>query len=302
MHKVLITGGTGLIGTRLTEMLLAKGYRVHHLGREKREWPDERIKSFVWSIEKGKVDKAAFDGVETVIHLAGAGVADKRWTPARKKEIMDSRVLSGNILYKFLKTNEHHVKTFISAGAVGYYGDCADEIIIEEHKPGRDFLATVCKKWEMAAIKIGELGIRELRCRIGIVLARNGGALPELTKTLSLGFATYFSKQPLYYPWVHLDDVCGVMIYGLENTKLHGPYNTTAPTALPMKTLMQEIVAIKKTGAVLIPAPAFAIKIGLGEMSEAVLNSQRCSAGKLLSAGYKFVFADEKQALKNVLS
>ena len=300
MHKVLITGGTGLIGTRLTEMLLKKGYTIHHLGREKRDWPDERVKAFVWDVNEGEVDKAAFDGVSTIVHLAGAGVADKRWTADRKKEIMDSRVLSGGILHKHLKNNAHQVKTFISASAVGYYGDCANDIISEEHKPGKDFLASVCKKWEQAALKIGELGIREIRCRIGIVLAPNGGALPELTKTLPLGFATYFTKQPLYYPWVHLDDVCGIMIYAIENTKLQGAYNVTAPEALPMKLLMEKIVAVKKPGAILLPAPAFAIKIALGEMSEVVLSSQKCSNYKLLNTGYKFAYPNVEEALKHV--
>lgn len=302
MNRILITGGSGLIGTRLTALLLNKGYQIHHLSREKRNnKPHDEVRHFVWDIEKGQIDKAAFDGVKAIIHLAGAGVADKRWTAARKQEIIDSRVKSGELLYSFLKNEPHEVEAFITAGAVGYYGDCGAAVITEDHKPGTDFLASVCKKWELPAQNIGQLGIREVRCRIGVVLDAKGGALPELIKTLPYGFATYFSKDPLYYPWVHIDDVCGMMIHAIEDETMHGPYNVSAPDPLPMRTIMKEILTGTKSKAVLLPVSRAMIQLGMGQMSQMLQSSQLCSADKLLKTGYQFVFPDIKLALEDVL-
>ena len=302
MDKVLITGASGLIGTRLTALLLERGYSIHHLSRERRnDKPDDEVRHFVWDIEKGEIDKVAFDDIKTIIHLAGAGVADKRWTSARKQEIIDSRVKSGELLYSFLKNEPHTVKTFITAGAVGYYGDCGYEIITEDHKPGTDFLASVCKKWELPAQNIGQLGIREVRCRIGLVLDTKGGALPELIKTLPFGFATYFSKDPLYYPWVHIDDVCGMMIHAIENETMCGPYNVSAPSPIPMKILMKEILTVIQSKAVLLPIPAPLIRLGAGQMSHMLLSSQLCSTDKLLKTSYQFRFPDIAMALKDLL-
>ena len=173
---------------------------------------------------------------------AGAGVADKRWSDERKKEIIDSREKSAKLIFDFLKKNKHEVKNFISASAVGYYGDCGDEVVTEEREAGKDFLAEVCRKWEDSAKQFSKIEIREVRCRIGIVLSKNGGALPELTKTIPLGLAPYFAKSNLYYPWIHIDDVCGIMIHALENENVNGAVNTTAPQPLLMKDLMKEIL------------------------------------------------------------
>jgi len=300
-QKVLITGATGLIGQRLTSLLLDKGFSCNHLGRSvKNDIKDKRINAFQWDVENGLIDERAFEGVSTIIHLAGAGVAEKRWTDSRKKEIIDSRVKSAALLHRFLKKGNHDVKTFISASAVGYYGDCGAETISEDHRPGKDFLAEVCKKWEQGAVKIGAMGVREVQCRIGIVLAPNGGALPELTRTLPLGFANYFTKNDLYYPWIHVDDVCGIMRYAIDNETVSGPFNTTAPNPLLMKELMLHIISAKKPGAALLPAPAFALKLAMGEMSSMLLGSQRCSNEKILNAGYKFRFGDIDSALKDV--
>ncbi len=298
MSKVLITGASGLIGKRLSALLQQKGYTVNSLGRSR----STDSNSFVWDITGKHLDKQAFEDVSAIIHLAGAGIAEKRWTDKRKQEIIDSRVKGAELLYDFLKHEKHGIKTFVSSSAVGYYGDCGDEIVTEKKNAGDDFLADVCRQWEDATVKIGSLGIREVRCRTGIVLAPNGGALPELTKTISFGFANYFSKENLFYPWVHIDDVCGIMIHALENENVSGAYNTTAPQPLLMKHLMREILKAKKTNAVLLPVPPIAIKIALGEMSEMLLCSQRCSAEKIMATGYKFKFGEIENALAGSVS
>ena len=308
MGKVLITGASGLIGHQLTELLLLKGYAVNHIGRTNNttqkglNFNTEHVNHYFWDIKKGEIEPKAFDGVSTIIHLAGAAVADKPWTKARKKEIIDSRTQSAGLIEAFLKKNNHTVKTFVSASAVGYYGDCGNEIVTEEKQPGTDFLAEVCKKWERAAIKISNLGIREVRCRIGIVLAKNGGALPQLIKTMPLGFVNYFAKNNLYYPWVHLNDVCGIILHAIENKNMNGAYNATGPSPMLMKDLMKAILEAKKSNALLLPVPPFALKMVLGELSEVVLSSQRCSNKKIIKAGFQFKFDTINQALTDIFS
>lgn len=300
MAKVLITGASGLVGTRLTELLKQKGHEVNKLGRsgQGRRKPG----TFNWDLTSGKIDESAFEGVSAIIHLAGAGIADERWTAERKKEIIDSRVKSAGLLFDYLKNHKHSVKAIVSASAVGYYGDCGAEKVKEEHAPGNDFLADVCKQWEASVQQFAAIGIRPVRCRLGIVLSKDGGALPELMKTLPLGIAGYFAKDNLYYPWIHINDVCGILIHALETEATNGAYNTTAPKPLLIKELMQKIVEAKKSNAILTPIPPLAIKLMLGEKSALVLQSQRCVADKVLKAGYQFKFPDIAAALENIFA
>lgn len=300
MEKILITGASGLLGTRLTEIILTKGYGVVHLGRGHKNNGTAGVQHFTWDIDKGYIDPKALEGVTAIVHLAGAGVADKRWTNDRKREIVESRVKSAELIYNTLKKGKHTVKTFVSASAVGYYGDCGSEVVKEGHLSGDGFLADVCRQWEEGAINIGKLGLREVRCRIGIVLAKNGGALPELVKTIPLGVAPYFAKSNLYYPWVHIDDVCGIMLHAIETDTVNGACNTTAPKPLLIKELMHNILTARKSNALLVPAPPLAIKLALGEMSEMVLSSQRCSDDKILETGYRFKYPTALKALKDI--
>lgn len=301
MPKVLITGASGLVGSRLTELLLKKGYEVNTLGRPKQGIkPKAGVQHYNWDVTAGQLDAGALEGVTAIVHLAGAGIADKRWTEGRKKEIVDSRVKSAKLIFDHLKKNKGQVQSFISASAVGYYGDCGEEVVNEEHAPGSDFLAEVCEKWEAAAKRFATLNIREVRCRFGIVLSEKGGALPQLIQTLPVGVASYFAKENLYYPWIHLDDVCGILIHAIENEAVSGAYNTTAPQPLLMKDLMSEIVAAKQSKALLVPAPPLAIKLAMGEMSAMLLSSQRCTAAKITNSGYKFRFGPIQKALKDI--
>ncbi len=300
MSRVLITGANGLIGTRLTEILLAEGFEVCCLKRKQSRIASETAKSFLWDIDKREVDEKAFDGVSAIIHLAGAGVGEKRWNAKRKKEIIDSRVESANLIFDFLARHKHEVKTFISASAVGYYGDCGNELVTEERNAGKDFLSQVCTKWEESARQFSKVGIREVRSRFGIVLSKNGGALAELIRTIPFGFATYFPKPNLYYPWIHVDDVCFILVHALKNESLNGAFNVTTPAPMLVKDLMREILFTAKSKAILFPVPPIGLKLMLGEMSELLLSSQRCSAEKIVSTGYKFIFEDIKEALANI--
>ena len=297
MKKVLVTGATGLIGQRLIQLLNEKEYEVHTLGRRPL-YNSRGFQHFLWNVDTGEIDIRAFEGVSSVIHLAGAGVAEKSWTAAYKKEITASRINGTRLLYNTIKANGFPIGTFISASAIGIYGDCNDEIIFENHKPGIGFLAGVCKKWEKEAIRFAELGMREVRCRIGIILSERGGALPELTKTFPL--AAYFAQPNLYYSWIHLDDVCGIIIHALQHSDLRGAYNVTSPNPLLMKELMHAVCMHYPTRTVLLPAPPFAIKIAMGEMSEMILSSQRCSANRIIESGYNFKYRTVSEALKAI--
>lgn len=298
MAKILITGGTGLLGSRLTELLLNKGYRVAHMGRGKPKNP--KVQFFNWNVDEGLIEPNALEGVDAIVHLAGAGVAEKSWTDARKKEILDSRVKSAALLHKALSNHGHQVKAFISASAVGYYGDCGTEVLAENHVPGNDFLAEVCVKWEAAADTFSKLGLRVVKNRIGILLAKEGGALPQLAKPLSFGAAPYFTKTPLIYPWVHIDDVCGVFIHAIENEQVTGAYNATGNNPTPLKDLMVAIKKAKTSHAVLLPTPPLALRLGLGEMADMLLASQNCSNEKAKKAGYKFKFNSLDEALADI--
>lgn len=300
MAKVLITGASGLIGGRLQQLLLAKGYDIHTIGRGRGTATDKRVRHFQWDITAKTMDPKALDGVSALIHLAGAGVADKRWTDARKKEIYDSRINSSYLLYETLRQNKHQVETIVSASAVGIYGDCGGDTVKEDRQPADTFLAKVTKDWEAAVARFETIGIRHACCRIGIVLAKGGGALPELERTIPFGVAGYFAKDPLYYPWVHIDDVCGIMIHALENKPVKGSYNTTAPNPAPIKDLVKAIVKAKGAHAILAPVPYFALRTAMGEMADMLYSSQKCSDEKISKTGYVFRFPELSSALANI--
>jgi len=183
---VLITGASGLVGTRLTELLLQKGYTVIHLARKKDKVKKE-IVAFQWDIDKQEIDTLAVQQADCIIHLAGVNIGNKRWNQQRKKEIVDSRVQSTNLLYKTLQQQPNKVKALIAASATGYYGSRNDELITETFPPGDDFLSHTCVLWENAVCRFSQLGIREVRLRTGIVLAKNGGALPRLASPIKFG-------------------------------------------------------------------------------------------------------------------
>lgn len=299
MKRVLITGISGLVGRQLAQLLLQKGYEVNGLGRSVPTDADKRICHFTWDVAKQKIDPAALEGVTAIVHLAGAGVADKRWTADRKREIKDSRVQSTRLLYKALQKHAHTVQVIVSASAVGYYGDCGDKPVTEEHPAATTFLADVCVAWEKEVMKFTALGLREVRCRIGIILSNEGGALPELTRTLPLGVAGYFAKKHLWYPWIHINDVCGIFLHAIENP-LQGAYNTTAPHPLPLKYLMHEIVKAARSKALVLPVPPIGIQLAMGEMADMLLSSQRCSAARITGAGYTFRYPTAARALRAI--
>ncbi len=297
--KILITGASGLVGKRLTELLLQKGYQVSHLGRSKKEG---KVSSFVWDINIGVLDPQALEGVDAIIHLAGAGVADKRWTESRKKEILESRTKSTALLFNTLKNRRHTVTAFVSASAIGYYGfSLSDEVFTEDSKSGSDYLAQVTRQWEEEVDKLNALPIRAVKLRIGIVLSEKGGALAEMVKSIKLGVGSSLGTGNQSLTWIHLDDLCEMFIKAIEDSSMNGAYNAVGPEWVTNAEMTKTIAKVLKKPLWLPPVPGFILKIILGEMADLVINGSNISSAKIQKTGFKFKFTMLEEALKNLL-
>jgi len=295
---ILLTGGTGLIGTQLTKALLAKGYQVSHLDRKPGKNP--KVKTYLLDIDKGEIDATCINGVDTIIHLAGAGIVGKRWTDERKKEIINSRTQSIGLIYDLLKKKNHLVKSVISASATGYYGDRADELLTEESAPGNDFLAEVCIKWEQAADAGLDTGLRVVKLRTGVVLDKNGGALPQLANPIKWGIGSPMGSGKQWMPWIHWKDVVKLYLYAIENSALKGVYNMTGPNPVTNQELTKAVAKQLRKPLWAPNVPEFVLKLILGEMRAVVMESDRTSAQKIEDAGFKFDFPELQDALKDI--
>jgi len=299
MHKhILLTGGSGLVGGHLTKLLLDQGYEVSHLNRSKGHNP--RVKTYLWDINKGQIDETCIDGIDTIIHLAGAGIADKRWTDKRKKELVESRTRSIGLVYDLLKKKAHKVDTVISASATGYYSDRGDELLTEKSKPGSDFLAKCCIAWESAVDEGGKLGLRVVKFRTGVVLNKKDGALPQLAMPVKLGFGSPLGNGQQWIPWIHWHDVVKMYLYAIINTKLTGTYNMVSPNPVTNKQLTQAVAKQLHRPLWAPNIPAFVIKLLFGEMSGVVLGSTKVSPQKIEDNGFKFDCPDLDGALKEI--
>lgn len=298
MKTILITGGTGLLGMRISLLLKEQGLIVRHLSRT--ENLNATYPAYKWDLNAQTIDPKAFDGVDGIIHLAGAGIADSRWTNSRKKAILDSRVNSSKLLIKALKDRTDPPKVFVACSAVGYYGDRNDTILDETAESGNGFMSEVCVKWEQSVEGIRAMGIRTPVIRVGIVLSTQGGALPKLNMSYPLRVGSYFGNGQQYYPWIHLDDICQIFIKALLKESMAGIYNGTAPNPVTNKQLAQAISKAHHQKTLIVPAPAFAAKTLLGEMSAVVLNSTRAIPKALEAMQHSFEFSDLVPALEDL--
>ncbi len=296
--KILITGGTGLVGTSLTKTLQEKGYQVAHLSRKKDK--ESKIETFIWDIDNQKIDEKALVHVDAIIHLSGAGIAEKRWTKERKQLIIDSRVKSTDLLYKTLLNHPNQVKTFITASATGYYSNRGDELLTEESPSKKDFLGTCCVLWEAAADPIESLNIRVVKLRTGVVLDKKGGALPQLAQPVKLGVGSPIGSGKQWVPWVHHQDVTDMYIFVLEKQLLKGVFNMVAPHPVTNETLTKQVAKALNKPFWAPNVPAFVLKIMLGEMAEVVLSSTKVSSEKIEKEGFKFKFPAIEKALADI--
>jgi uncharacterized protein len=299
--NILITGGTGLIGSRLTEFSLQKGYQVSYLSRRKEQIPN--VKVYQWDIEKGFIEDGALSNADYIIHLAGAGIADKRWTDARKKELIDSRVKPIELIISHLQKNpSQKLKGFLSASGIGFYGaERGDEKLTESSLAGNDFLAECTKQWESASNKIADLGIRLIRLRIGVVLSNKGGALPQLTQPIRYYVGAALGSGQQWISWIHVDDLCRMFIYSIENQAIRGEYNAVAPNPVTNQNLTKISAKSLKKPLWLPNVPAFMMKLMLGEMAQIVLGSTFVLNDKITRTGFDFEFIDTEKTLMDLL-
>lgn len=295
MKKVLITGGTGLIGKRLSSLLDSKGYEVRILSRNTNSVSPYKI--FIWDIEKKYIDEKAFEGLDYIIHLAGAGIADKKWSDKRKKVILDSRVDSTNLLFSTSKRLKTPLKAFISASAVGFYGSITSDTIFKEtDTPANDFLGKVCRLWEEAIFAFQEENIRTVALRTGIVLSNEGGAL----KKMKTPIVTPLGNGKQYMPWIHIDDMCQLYIDAIENDNYKGIFNAVAPEHQTNTSFSKAVAKHFKRPFIPIGAPVFVLKTVFGEMATVILNGSRVATDKIEQIGFHFSFPTLAEALNNL--
>jgi uncharacterized protein (TIGR01777 family) len=260
------------------------------------------VPSFVWNPDKGTIDSGAFEGIDTIIHLAGAGVGDKRWTTSRKQEILESRIKSTALLVDSLKSTPNNIKTVIAASAVGYYGfGSSSQEFTEESPAGKDFLASVVVRWEQETERFRELGCRVVKPRIGVVLSREGGALAEIVRPIRWGVGAPLGDGRQLMSWIHIDDLCTLLIYAMDHPEMEGVYNAVAPKAITNRELTRAIADRLRRKILLPPVPAFVLRGLLGEMADLVIKGSRVSAARVLQSGFQFRFGRLEEALEDLL-
>ena len=297
---VLVTGGTGSIGSLLCEHLEKQGFEVSILSRKKRK--NSKYKTFVWNYKEHYIEPAAFEKCDHIIHLAGAGIADAAWTPERKKEILDSRIRTTSLLYDFLASHEHHVKSIISASAVGYYGQVTSEAVFkEEDAPGNDFVASVCKQWEEGVNKFSDLHIRTVNLRIGIVLMKKGGALEKMAQLFQYNVGSALGSGKQFIPWVHISDLKDIVIQSVNSTEMKGAYNCCAPEPADNTKFSKSIARVLNKKIWLPNVPEFVLKIILGERAVLLTEGSKVSSAKIMETGFEFKFPNLEPALYDLL-
>jgi len=303
---ILITGGTGLIGKAITKALLERNYEVLILTRdpEKIKPSAQRVNYAKWDISNQFIDVAALAKADYIIHLAGTNVGEKRWTGKRKKEIVDSRVKSGELLVKALSKNQNKIKAVISASAIGWYGPdkfLEHESFSETDPAGSDFLGQTCVQWEQSIEPVVQLNKRLVKLRTGIVVSNEGGAYPEFKKSLQFGIAAILGSGKQVISWIHIDDLVRTYIYAIENEKLNGVYNAVAPRPVTNKQLTLELArTIKKSFFIPVYVPSFVLKIVLGEMSIEVLKSATVSCKKIQNERFTFLYPSIESAIRHL--
>lgn len=298
MKKILIAGGTGFVGKQLIDFLVGKSYSIHVLTRKPSANSTENICFFRWDVERQYIDKKAFEGVEILINLTGASIGEKRWTNDRKKEIIDSRIKSINLLYQYISENKFPINTFISSSAVGFYGAVTTEkTFAETSESGNDFLASVCQKWENAALKFNDLGVRTVILRKGIILGKDGGMVKKLSPLAQLGINVSLGSGEQYLPWIDIRDLVRLYDFFLSNPQLKGIFNAVATEQITMNDFSKVLLKSFGKKSFLPNAPAFVIRLLFGEMAVMLLEGSKVSNDKLKSTGFYFEFDTVEKSL-----
>ena len=295
----LITGGSGLIGSRLIKCLRTEGYQVRILTRSKSLASTSGY--HFWSVENNLLDEPVLKGVDHIIHLAGTNIGAQRWSSYRKREILDSRVKTLHFLFDKIKTGQSSIKTLISASGVGYYGALTSDHIFTEQDPAADdFLGQTCLHWEQAAEMFQDIQARTVMMRTPMVLSKDGGALPRLMWPVKLGVAAPLGHGRQYMPWIHIDDLVAVYLKALTDSSMVGPFNAAASEQPTNREFMKITARIHHKPFWMPPVPSFIFKIIYGDMASILLEGSRVSNDKLLTSGFKFRYSKLSDALYHI--
>lgn len=299
MKNVLITGGTGLVGSYLTSLLLQKGYSVSLLSRT----PSEKENIYHWDLKKGEIEAEAIENADYIINLTGANISTQRWSKTRKVELLSSRLDSIALIHASLEKYNHKIKAFISASAVGFYGNKLTEKTFDEtHPPAQDFLAQTCFKAEKEMLKFKSSGIRTIILRTGIVLSNQGGALPKMITPVKFGIGSAIGTGKQYVPWIHIHDLCCLYIKAIEDQETDGIYNAVAPEFSNNYSFTKCLAKVLRKPFWPINVPGFILKIVYGEMSQIILTGCKVSAEKVKKSGFTFTFPSLESALQEILT
>lgn len=309
MPIVLISGGTGLIGTNLCRHLIERGYDIIILSREKNlSSVNPRITYSYWNVAERIIDPEVVQKADHIIHLAGAGVMDKKWTNDYKRTILESRTKSAEFIINCLKEKPHQAKTFVSASAIGWYGQDAKSLgriegFIETDLPANDFLGETCLLWEASVEPASALEIRLVKLRTGIVLSNNGGAFKEYKTPLNFGLAPILGNGKQMVSWIHIDDLCRMYCEAIENNYLRGSYNAVAPEPVSQKTLILTLgQKLRHRFFIPIYVPAFILKLIFGKRSIEILKSATISNKKIKAMGFTFLYPTIEAAIEELIS
>ena len=304
--KVVITGGSGLIGSEVARDLGSSGHDVVILTRSdpaKAKLPSNfppNIRAVQWDGKTATGWASLIDGDTAIVHLAGDSIASGRWSDAKKRRIRESRVDSGKAVLAAIRQAPEKPRVLLQGSAVGYYGPCGDEVVTESHPPGHDFLADVCVEWEDSTAEAESLGVRRALLRTGIVLSGKGGALPKMALPFKLMAGGPLGSGRQWVPWIHIEDEVGAIRFLLEHEDARGPFNLSAPRPLTNRDFSRALGKALHRPA-LAPAPGFALRLVLGEMSDMLLQGQRAVPHRLMEMGYAFRHPDPLAALRNLL-
>lgn len=301
--NILIAGGSGFIGSALVNALQGEGHAITVLARNERSANEKlgsKARVLPWDGEFVGAWAEAVNGADVIVNLAGESIGDGRWSKARKEKILQSRLKATRAVVDAIVKAEKKPSLLINASAVGFYGNVPSGDVDESHAPGDDFLANVCKEWELEARRAESAGVRVALIRTGIVLSKNGGALPRMLTPFKFFIGGKIGSGAQWMPWIHLDDHLGVIKYIIGNQSLNGAVNLSAPQPAMMKEFARALGKAMHRPSIF-PVPGFVLKVMLGQMSSLVLEGQRAVPKKLLSAGYQFQYPDLLTALKDVL-
>jgi len=299
--RVVITGGSGLIGSEVARDLGSAGHEVVILTRDptKVELPPN-TRAVQWDGKSAAGWSSLLDGDTGILHLAGESIAAGRWSDAKKRRIRESRVESGQAVLAAIRQAAEKPRVLLQGSAVGYYGPCGDEVVTESHPPGRDFLAGVCVEWEGSTAEAESLGVRRAQLRTGVVLSRKGGALPRMAIPFRVMAGGPLGNGRQWFPWIHIADEVAAIRFLLEREDARGPFNLSAPHPLTSRDFSSALGRALRRPS-LAPAPGFALRLALGEMADMLLHGQRAVPHRLLELGYAFRYPEALPALRSLL-